>query len=131
MHWTDLVSFAGFLVKVLFVLAAALHLYYQLMPPRDLARDRRAQEAQHWAEQSFLVLSAVLLLYHFHPVKGVVHRPASAETRFLFFCLGWILLLSVRPVRTVMAAVASQVGWGGESGRNGSAARADAGRGQA
>jgi hypothetical protein len=82
-----------FLIKIVFVILATVHLYLKFKNKSGSDLDK---EILFWRERSefiFTVLMAILLIYLFNPIKNKMFM-INNETRLLLYLFGIVIIIT-------------------------------------
>ncbi len=84
-----------FLVKIIFVILATVHLYLKFKNKTNSDLDK---EVLFWRERTefiFTALMAILLIYLFNPVKNKMFM-INNETKLLLYLFGFVLIITAK-----------------------------------
>jgi hypothetical protein len=82
-----------FLIKIVFVILATVHLYLKFKNKTDSDLDKQVLFWRERTEFIFTSLMAILLIYLFNPIKNKMFM-INNETRLLLYLFGIVLIIT-------------------------------------
>jgi hypothetical protein len=83
------------LVKIVFVILAASHLYFIVKGKEDSKTDKKIVHWKERVEFVFITLMSILLIYLFNP-RSNRDAKLDFETKLLLYLFGFILLITAK-----------------------------------